>query len=413
MKLKSKAVVVLSLSMMLIGTLIGSLTIQNKDNKNDSIDTQEVIIDNKSNDTIPDSFLGHFNDQYDIDENVKKLIIRYMDAYYKSLYELEVVDTADLFDNELSARISNTAMNYIVNTRKLYNDDLKIRNAHYDLNITNYSKEGDMYYVDLLEDDYMHFAFSKDIESSAYDIENYFVIRFDGTDYKIHDLRKVQGYYLSFYDLDYIDSIDKTYNYLYRQMSDMVSYNNDVLKNKPIESSNIQVSKPYNREAAVEYLDKYYHTRNQEWFNYSETGGNCQNYASQALLAGGIPMDFYGEQQWKCYGDVIYDPEVDESESASGRSRSWVNVGYFYDYALNNYGTGLVTEITSNLNEAKIGDIIIVGNDDLAHTVMISKIVDGHIFVNSNSIDMKDYPISAYNYTKVILIKILGYNQYN
>ena len=412
MKVKSKAVVIISLFMLLLGTLIGSLTYQKQENK-DSIKPQDIS-NNNVNEKMPNSFLGDFSDQFIIDEQVKQLIIKYMDAYYSSLYTLQTVDTSNFFDNELSGKISNTAIDYIVNTRKLYDIDLSIRNAHYDLKIINYSKQDDTYYVDFLEDDYMHFSFAKDIESSAYDIENHFVIKYDGTDYKIHDLEKVQGYYLSFYeDCDSIEEVEEKYAYLFKQMLDMVSYNYDVLNNKPISSSSKQATKPYDRESAVAYLDQYYHQRNSEWFNYSDTGGNCQNYASQALLAGGIPMDFYGEQQWKCYGDYTYDPDVDESETANGRSKSWVNVGYFYDYVLNNYGTGLVAEITSNLNEAQIGDIIIVGNEDLAHTVMISKIIDGNIFVNSNSIDMKDYPIDAYNYTKVILIKIIGYNQYN
>ena len=124
-------------------------------------------------------------------------------------------------------------------------------------------------------------------------------------------------------------------------------------------------------------------------------------------------MDHYGDMQWKCYlNDGPYDVEVDETENAYGRSRSWVNVGYFYDYARDNEGSGLVAEVNANIYSAEPGDIVIVGNDTLSHTVMISKIIDGHILVDSNSIDMKDFPLDAYTYTNVILIKILGFNQY-
>ena len=59
---------------------------------------------------------------------------------------------------------------------------------------------------------------------------------------------------------------------------------------------------------------------------------------------------------------------------------------------------------------AEPGDIIIVGNGEKAHTVIVSKIVDGHVLVNSNSIDMKDFPIEGYTYTDIVLIKILGSN---
>ena len=122
-------------------------------------------------------------------------------------------------------------------------------------------------------------------------------------------------------------------------------------------------------------------------------------------------MDYDGEEQWKCYiTDPDFDPGIDEDETPSGRTRSWVNVGYFYNYAKYNEGTGLVAETDVNLYYAQPGDIIMVGNNGLSHTVMVSKVVDGHILVDSNSIDMKDYPLEAYTYTNITLIKILGSN---
>ena len=122
-------------------------------------------------------------------------------------------------------------------------------------------------------------------------------------------------------------------------------------------------------------------------------------------------MDFTGDEQWKCYiNDPDYDPYINEDSTPEGRTRSWVNVGYFYNYAKWNEGKGLVAEANANLYYAQPGDIIMVGNGGLGHTVIVSKVVDGHILVDSNSIDMKDYPIEAYTYTDVMLIKILGCN---
>ena len=129
------------------------------------------------------------------------------------------------------------------------------------------------------------------------------------------------------------------------------------------------------------------------------------------MLEGGISLDYDGEEQWKCYvEDPDYEPEINEEEKPAGRTRSWVNVGYFYNYAKWNEGKGMVADVNVNLYYAQPGDIILVGNNGLAHTVIVSKVVDGHILVNSNSIDMKDYPIEAYTYTTIMLIKILGCN---
>ena len=403
---------ILILGTMLLGALTGGLLrMANKDPKPKN---EEVVVPDMDPGRIPESFCASFEDPYGVPEEIRKLITDYMDAYYLSIYSLEKRDTAQFFDDELSAAISDQAIRLLCEVRKFYDYDLRMNNAHYDLRVTRYTEENGTYYVDVMEDDYMSFVSLPGITSSAYDIENYFVINKTEDTCKIHELEKVQGYYIMFHDdCKTLEDVEKVYDYYYHELKDMISYNSDVLARKPIAVSSKTANSKYDRQKAVAYLEQYYHSRNPEWFNYAETGGNCQNYASQALYAGSIPMDHYGDEQWKCYiSDGSYDAQIDESEEAYGRSRSWVNVGYFYDYARDNDGSGLVAEVNADLRSAEPGDIIIVGNGNLAHTVMISKIIDGHILVDSNSIDMHDYPLDAYTYTNVILIKILGYNQY-
>ena len=293
----------------------------------------------------------------------------------------------------------------------MYDFDMSLKSGHYDLKITDYRQENGRYYVDLLEDDYMNFAFLDGIESSAYDIESYYVI---DENYKIVDLEKVQGYYLTFYD-ETERSIDETYDYYMGQLKDMTDYSMEVLRKKAKErpyDTDLSYRTAYDRSKAVAYSYQYYHERNPKWYNFTDEGGNCQNYASQCMLEGGIPMDHEGEEtQWKCYiEDPLYDPEIDDREVASGRSRSWVNVEFFYEYCRDNEGKGLVADTNINVYHCEPGDIVIVGNASLAHTVIVSKVVDGHVLVNSNSIDMKDFPLEAYVYTNIMAIKILGYN---
>ena len=52
-----------------------------------------------------------------------------------------------------------------------------------------------------------------------------------------------------------------------------------------------QAANAYDRQAAVAYAKQWVTDRNDEWPDYSMSGGNCQNFVSQCLLAGGIPMD--------------------------------------------------------------------------------------------------------------------------
>ena len=131
--------------------------------------------------------------------------------------------------------------------------------------------------------------------------------------------------------------------------------------------------------------------------NFTDEGGNCQNFASQALVAGGMLMDETGDCNWyyNAYSDYV---------------PSWVHVSSFYDYVSDNEGSGLAADLNSNIYYAEPGDIIQVGISSVSHTTIVSKVVDGHILLNSNSIDMKDFPLEAYTYPTRKLIKILGSN---
>ena len=402
------------LSSILLLNFIGALSI----NKNKEV-IDNTPVDNKpvpTENVMPESFKGSISNDTNTPEAVSNVIVEYMDAYYKSIYTLEKQDTSILFSNEYYANMSDKAIELLVETRKVYDFDFKLNKAHYDLKLSNYSFENGVHHVDFLEDDYMSFAFLDNIESQVFDIEGYFEIKEVDGQFKIEKLYKEQGYYLGFYDYcENNDDLNKMYDYYYSELKDMIRYNNEVLKERASRTSYVSeynVSNPYNRTAAIEYANKYYHTRNSsEWYNFTDVGGNCQNYASQCMYAGGIPMDFLGEDQWKCYvQDPEYEPYLDYSESQSGRTASWVHVPSFYEYAKYNDGFGLVADVDANLYHGEPGDIIIVGNNAMAHTVIISKVVDGHILVNSNSIDMKDFPIEAYTYTYVKLIKILGSN---
>lgn len=174
----------------------------------------------------------------------------------------------------------------------------------------------------------------------------------------------------------------------------------------------------YNREKAVEYSYKYagrtYRVRNSRYTDYSDYGGNCQHFASQAIHYSGVPMDFKGDEicQWKWYGNSI-----NSQEKPRGRSLSWAVVGYFYDYCVSNKGPGLVTAPDINLYAAEKGDIIQYYSDDWGrHTVIVSDILydeNGNIIeilINSNTTDRVDFPLTAYGYTDIRLIHIVGWN---
>ncbi len=58
----------------------------------------------------------------------------------------------------------------------------------------------------------------------------------------------------------------------------------------------------YDSDAAVRYADQYALNYNSKWPNFNSVGGDCANFVSQCLYAGGLPMD----SSWYCYSNNNY-----------------------------------------------------------------------------------------------------------
>ena len=85
-----------------------------------------------------------------INEKKKKVIIEYMDLYYRSIKDLKVYDMSSLFANENARKKNEAAISLLIETRKLKKNDLHLTEAYYDLNFT--SDDG---VVKVLEDSYI------------------------------------------------------------------------------------------------------------------------------------------------------------------------------------------------------------------------------------------------------------------
>lgn len=423
MKLKSSFIVITSLLCMLLVSLFGAISFKNK-----QIAIQEAIIAEqlrieeenrialeKRNATIA-SFKGNIINKENVPDEILDVVNEYLTNYFTNMYFLEDNDVSDLFVSDYYASLSNYANKLIVESRKLYDFDFTMSKAHFDYEVTSYYRDGQDYVVEINEDDYFSFNFLEGIESSCYDIFSKIKIRNIDGQYKISYLYKEQGFYMMFDDYaSNINDLPSLYNRYFKEISNTIEKEKDD-KQKSITNSyvsNKTFNTDYDRIAAINYANQYYNTRNPKWFNYDTTGGNCQNYVSQCLYAGGIDMDCYGEDQWKQYG-FENDVEIDLSQKQTGRTASWVQVIYFNSYARNNSGFGLVAEELDNCYYAEPGDVIQVGYKDsknMDHSTIVSKVINQHILVDSNSLDMKDFPIEAYTYPYRLLIKILGSNE--
>lgn len=392
MRLKQNVVMILILLLLLSSLTLGMFFTGKKQPEIIEDIPEEVI------DVIPDTFCKNIVNGENIPADVLKVVTDYMDDYFLSMYTLELVDTSKYFTNEIDQKISNNAIKLTVESRKLYDFDFTMSDAHYVLNITNSSNIDGKYYIDFLEDDYMCFKFLNGISSEAYDIENSIVLEKVNDEYKISSYEKTQGYYMMFSD-NRNENQDDIYSYYYERLLNTVEdeeYKRTLASSTPYYATKA-FTVNYDRNAASKYAQTYYHDRNESYYDYFDEGGNCQNFASQALVAGGMLMDESGECQW------YYD-------SYSDYTPAWVHVSSFNDYCKENEGRGLVSDTKVNIYYAEPGDLIQVGISSISHTTIVSKVIDGHILLNSNSIDMKDFPLEAYTYPVRKLIKILGSN---
>ena len=344
-------------------------------------------------------------------KEVVDLLIDYNKLYFKMMKTLNFESFEQLFCDETDLAINDYATKLLVETRKQYG--LNIDKGSYELTINTCNFDKDTYYVDFIENENLLFEALPEIESGVYNVECSAIIKKVDNAYKFVSLNKIQDYFVMFTEKEYKNKEDvlSIFNGYYSDLLNEVDLDTK-LKQEAINNPyvvNKEVKNLYDRNKAQEYAYEHYLVRNDKYMDYGLLGGNCQNYASQVILAGGIPMDIEGGKwsQWKYYG-----PEVYIDETKEGRSFSWTTVDYFYDYCVENDGQkGMVTDYDCNIHYAQPGDVIHVGFDkETRHATVVSDVYNGIILLNSNTVDLLNFPLDAYAYNTKRLIKILGYN---
>ena len=165
------------------------------------------------------------------------------------------------------------------------------------------------------------------------------------------------------------------------------------------------VSKSYGRERAVEYARKWALSRNPLFFDFTGGGGNCTNFVSQCLLAGGLLMNPTETFGWY-YVDV------------NDRSPSWTGVQEFYEFMCGLGDFSPQTERQGPFCEevarerVEIGDVIQLSNARgiFYHSLLVSGFDNGDILVCAQSNDALDRPLSTYNYASARFLHVEDVN---
>lgn len=388
------------------------------------------------------------DDGVKLPDEIRQLLLDYTSDKYEYTGELEYKSLSQYFNTDntygrLYAGFCNTSLQYLIYERQSRSADLSYDEASFAINVESATVKKDIYTINYTISEKVSFAIcdtpamscGMEVEaqvSKGTDGKYKFDILAEDTDVNLLIEERVMDYLGYDYDEYYLKDMkipdntdcDKMYSGILKTLKSEaetdITGQEQMLSDYNASPDSFKTTKTakhkYDRDKAVAYSYKWVDSekviRNPAYSDYAVYGGNCQNYVSQALFASGIPMDWSGDQQWKWFDD-----EGDLSESPTGRSGSWSGTEYFYEYCNKNTGKGIVAETDGNIFSAQPGDVIQYVVDGWAHhSVIVTKVIyddNGNVvdlLINSNTTDRVDYPMSAYGYTDIRLIKIIGYN---
>lgn len=123
----------------------------------------------------------------------------------------------------------------------------------------------------------------------------------------------------------------------------------------------------YNANAAVNYAYRYWSTYNSSYRNYNSVGGDCANFVSQCLKAGGIQTD----NTWKT-GSI-----------------AWINCKSQLSW-LKSKGYQVVD--WAKESDCRVGDVVYYYcGSSIAHTALVTKVTGGRAYVTAHNKNHKDY----------------------
>lgn len=427
--------------MLLILALITVLCSCTVDNTPSPIvtDTKSIEIEQENNGIQVEFINNNSYTELGVTEGMNAVIKEFFVRYFSSFGDFtdNTFDDIYYFDTEYERGIINTMVAYQNQIRRDMEIDLGYSFATVGVTYRSVTETDEGYDVYLVQNDSMNYNFVPDITSYTSDIEHHFILKEIDGQYYIVKHSEITGVYeliTQRYDGYLRDKKLTLANLTATQITDTLTQLKNILVDG-VSSELVTVTKQrdeynvspdayvsalsadngYNAEAALKYsyewVGQVEYKRNPAFTAYDIYGGNCNNYTSQCLLAGGIPMDLQGKQ-WKWYGE-----DINNTGGRIGRSSSWAACEYFYEYCNENTGFGLVCDTKGNLYSGRPGDIIQYISDGIGvHSVIITKVIydsNGNVvdyLINSNTTDKIDCPMSLYGYTDFRLIKIIGYN---
>lgn len=156
------------------------------------------------------------------------------------------------------------------------------------------------------------------------------------------------------------------------------------------------VIKPYIRENALMYANRFALSQNPIFGNFAGIGGNCTNFVSQCVYAGSCRMNYKPTFGWYYI-------------SMNERSPSWTGVEFFYNFITTNADVGPFGR-DAMPDELEVGDVIQLGREGegFYHTLMIIGFDGDDPLIAAQTDNALGRALSTYEYDFARYIKILG-----
>ena len=154
----------------------------------------------------------------------------------------------------------------------------------------------------------------------------------------------------------------------------------------------------YNREKAVEYAHRWAFDRNPAYYNFTGIGGDCTNFVSQCIHAGGAKMNFTKDYGWYYI-------------SPNNRAPAWTGVEFFYRFLMTNKGVGPFGRLVT-MEELEPGDVIQLSNSGIVFTHTLLVVETGYfntpddILIAAHTYYSDYRPLSTYAVADIRFIKI-------
>jgi hypothetical protein len=144
----------------------------------------------------------------------------------------------------------------------------------------------------------------------------------------------------------------------------------------------------YNPAAAIAYAHRWAKGRNPRYYDFDKIGGDCTNFISQCLFAGGFSMNYAGDGGW-FYNNI------------NSRSPSWSGVEELRDFIVGNRGVG-PRGYEADVYETRPGDIIQLhfGGSRFEHSLFVVGSNGGDPLICCHTYDSDNRSLSSYAYVK-------------